>query len=222
MIAAFAKAVAQIADPAVRGVLWIGVAIAVAVFAALWTAVYALLAGTETFAWAWLERAFDFLGGVAAVALTWLLFPGVISAATALLLERVAKAVEHRHYPELGPAAGVPATAALVAAVRFLAITLGLNIVLLPFLLIPPVFPFVFYGVNGYLLGREYFELVALRRLGAREARALRLARRGPLILAGALVAVLLTIPVVNLVAPVVATAAMVHLFEAWRRAPTP
>ena len=100
--------------------------------------------------------------------------------------------------------------------------TLGLNIVLLPFLLIPPVFPFVFYGVNGYLLGREYFELVALRRLGAREARALRLARRGPLILAGALVAVLLTIPVVNLVAPVVATAAMVHLFEAWRRAPTP
>ena len=148
MIAAFAKAVAQLADPAVRGVLWIGVAIAVAVFAALWTAVYALLTGTETFAWAWLERAFDFLGGVAAVALTWLLFPGVISAATALLLERVAKAVERRHYPELGPAAGVPATAALVAAVRFLAITLGLNIVLLPFLLIPPVFPFVFYGVK--------------------------------------------------------------------------
>ena len=222
MIAAFAKAVAQLADPAVRGVLWIGVAIAVAVFAALWTAVGALLAGTETFAWAWLERAFDFLGGVAAVALTWLLFPGVISAATALLLERVAKAVERRHYPELGPAAGVPTTAALVAAVKFLAIALGLNIVLLPFLLIPPVFPFVFYGVNGYLLGREYFELVALRRLGAREARALRLARRGPLILAGALVAVLLTIPVVNLVAPVVATATMVHLFEAWRRAPTP
>ena len=221
MIDAFAKAIAQLSDPAVRGVLRISVAIAILVFAALWTAVGALLAGTETFTWAWLEWALDVLGGVATAALTWLLFPGVISAATALFLERVAEAVEHRHYPELGPAAGVPATTALVAALRFLAIMLGFNIVLLAFLLIPPVFPFVFYGVNGYLLGREYFELVALRRLGAREARALRLARRGPLILAGALVAFLLTIPVVNLLAPVVATAAMVHLFEAWRRTPT-
>jgi CysZ protein len=221
VIDAFAKAVAQLFDPAVRGVLRIGVAIAVLVFAVLWTTVGALLAGTETFAWAWLEWALDVVGGVATVALTWLLFPGVISAATALFLDRVAEAVERRHYPELGPAAGVPATASVVAALKFFAVMLGFNIVLLAFLLIWPVFPFVFYGVNGYLLGREYFELVALRRLGAREARALRLARRGPLILAGALVAILLTIPVVNLVAPVVATAAMVHLFEAWRRAPT-
>lgn len=221
MIDAFVKAFAQLSDPAVRGVLRIGVAIAILVFVALWTAIGTVLAGTETFAWAWLEWALDVLGGVATGALTWLLFPSVISAATALFLERVAEAVERRHYPELGPAAGVSATASLVAALKFLAITLGFNVVLLAFLLIPPVFPFVFYGVNGYLFGREYFELVALRRLGAREARALRLARRGPLILAGALVAFLLTIPVVNLVAPVVATAAMVHLFEAWRRAPT-
>ena len=154
MIAAFAKAVAQLADPAVRGVLWIGVAIAVAVFAALWTTVGALLAGTETFSWAWIEWIFDVLGGVATVALTWLLFPGVISAATALSLERVAEAVERRHYPELGPAAGVPATAALVAALKFLAVTLGFNIALLPFLLIPPVFPFLL--IRDTPLGKAY------------------------------------------------------------------
>ena len=38
--------------------------------------------------------------------------------------------------------------------------------------------------------------------------------------MAGMIVALLLTIPGVNLLAPVVATAAMVHLFEAWEGAP--
>ena len=35
---------------------------------------------------------------------------------------------------------------------------------------------------------------------------------------AGAFLAFLLTIPVVNLLAPVVGTAAMVHLFQTWRK----
>ncbi|MGZ8409550.1 MAG: EI24 domain-containing protein, partial [Hyphomicrobium sp.] len=77
---------------------------------------------------------------------------------------------------------------------------------------------FVFYAVNGYLLGREYFELVALRRADIAEVRALRDVYRGRLFVAGVVVAVLLTVPIVNLLAPIVGTAAMVHLFEAWRQ----
>ena len=73
-------------------------AIAVLVFVALWTAIGTVLAGTETIAWTWLEWTLDVLGGIATGALTWLLFPSVISAATALFLERVAEAVERRHY----------------------------------------------------------------------------------------------------------------------------
>jgi uncharacterized protein involved in cysteine biosynthesis len=92
-----------------------------------------------------------------------------------------------------------------------------LNLILLLFLLIPPVFPFVFYGVNGYLLGREYFELVAARRLDPAEARSLRRRHGRTLFIAGVLIAFLLTIPFVNLVAPLVGTAAMVHLFETIR-----
>jgi len=100
----------------------------------------------------------------------------------------------------------------------YLGVLIVLNLFLLVFLLLPPLFPFVFYSVNGYLLGREYFELLALRRVGPEEARRLRKAHRGKLFLTGAVMALLLTLPVVNLLAPVVITATMVHLFERWRR----
>jgi uncharacterized protein involved in cysteine biosynthesis len=72
----------------------------------------------------------------------------------------------------------------------------------------------VFYGVNGYLLGREYYELVALRRLPAVPLRGRWRAERPRLVLAGAIIAFLLTVPVLNLVAPIIATAFMVHLFH--------
>ena len=87
-----------------------------------------------------------------------------------------------------------------------------------PLFLLGPLIPFVFYAVNGYLLGREYFELVAMRRLDPDAARRLRRAHRGELFVAGVVMAFLLTLPVVNLLAPVVITAAMVHLFEGWRK----
>ena len=107
---------------------------------------------------------------------------------------------------------------AAITVAAYLGVMIALNMVLLIFLLLPPLFPFVFYAVNGYLLGREYFELVALRRIGPEEARRLRKAHRGKLFIAGVATALLLTIPVVNLLAPVVVTAAMVHLFENWRK----
>src|SRR5690606_4741546 len=82
---------------------------------------------------------------------------------------------------------------------------------------IPFLSPVLFYGLNGYLLGREYFEAVALRRLDEGRTRVLRRARGGQVFLAGVVIAVLMTVPLVNLVAPVIATAFMVHLFEGMR-----
>jgi len=66
-------------------------------------------------------------------------------------------------------------------------------------------------------LSREYFELVALRRLTTQDANAMRLRWRAPLFFAGAGFAFMLTVPILNLIAPILATAATVHLFEAWR-----
>jgi len=218
VIGVFAKSFGQLGDPRSQRLIWLSLVVALAVFAALWASVAYLLANTAVFTTGWLETALDLFGGLAAVLLAWLLFPAVVGIVIGLLLEQVCVAVERRHYPALAPAPGLGVLASLLSALKFLIILLLLNIVLLVFLVIPPLFPFVFYGVNGYLLGREYFELVALRRLKPAAAKSLRKKHRWSLFLAGATITFLLTVPVANLVAPVVATAAMVHLFEEWRQ----
>jgi uncharacterized protein involved in cysteine biosynthesis len=216
-LGAFFKAIGQLGDPALRRVVWTGLGISLGVFAGLWAAVGYGLANTALFESGWLEALADVAGGLTALVLTWLLFPGVVSVVIAVLLDAVVRAVEARHYPHLPEAPGAGVAATVFTAAKFLGALVVLNMAALLFLLVPPVFPFVFYAVNGYLLGREYFELVALRRAGNAETRALRKAHRGQLFLAGLVIALLLTVPVVNLLAPVTATAVMVHLFELWR-----
>ena len=81
-------------------------------------------------------------------------------------------------------------------------------------LIVPPLGVITFYLVNGYLLGREYFELVALRRLDPATATALRRRYRWRVLIAGIVIAVLVSIPFVNLLAPVLGTAFMVHVFQ--------
>ncbi|MHA1598610.1 MAG: EI24 domain-containing protein [Alphaproteobacteria bacterium] len=218
MIKAFVKSAAQISDPAARRVVWLSIAAAIGVFIALWMLIGFLLASTSLFAIGWLETAIDVLGGLATAAVTWLLFPAVISLVIGFLLDDICAAVEARHYPDLPAAETTGLGAALPAMLKFTVILIGLNILMLPFLLTGPLFPFVFYGVNGYLLSREYFEIVAFRRMRPAEARSLRKANGSKLFVAGVIIAFLLTVPVVNLLTPIIATAVMVHLFEQFRR----
>ncbi|MDA1088825.1 MAG: EI24 domain-containing protein [Proteobacteria bacterium] len=218
MVAAFFLGISQLNDRPTQRVLWISIVAATLVFVLLWAVVGFLLSATSIFTIGWLEWAVDLLGGLATFLFTWFLFPGVVSAVIGIFLDDIAAAVEARHYPDLGPAMGLPVAKAVLVTLGYLGVLIVLNLFLLVFLLLPPLFPFVFYSVNGYLLGREYFELLALRRVGPEEARRLRKAHRGKLFLTGAVMALLLTLPVVNLLAPVVITATMVHLFERWRR----
>jgi uncharacterized protein involved in cysteine biosynthesis len=220
MLSAFFKGISQLNDRPTQRVLWISIIAAMLVFALLWGVVGVLLGATSIFTIGWLEWVVDLLGGLATFVLTWFLFPGVISAVIGIYLGDIADAVEARHFPELGPAKNLPLSKAVLVTLGYLGALILLNLFLLVFLLIPPLFPFVFYTVNGYLLGREYFELVALRRISPEEARRLRKSHRGKLFLTGVFMALLLTLPVVNLLASVVITAAMVHLFEDWRRNP--
>lgn len=217
MISAIVKGIRQLSDPAAQKVVWMGIGAAILTFAVLWAAIGTVLAETALFETSWLEGIADFLGGALTLVLTWLLFPSVISAVIGLMLERIAGAVEARHYPHLPAPNDPPLADALIQAAKFLGVMIAMNLLLLPFLFIPPLFPFMFYGINGYLLGREFFELVALRRLAPEQARALRKQRGGAVIAVGVMFAFLMTLPIINLLTPVVATAAMVHLFEAWR-----
>ena len=91
----------------------------------------------------------------------------------------------------------------------------GVNILaLVAYGFVGPFAPLMFWAVNGYLLGREYFQMVAMRRLGRQAAKAMRKKFSGTVWIAGILMAAPLSVPLVNLLIPVLGAATFTHLFH--------
>jgi CysZ protein len=212
MIKALLLGLRQLADPAVQRLLVRCVLLTLATFVVLIGAVAALLFGLDLTGLSWLDPVLATAGSLVVLVLAWLLFPIAVGLTLGLFAEEVVELVERRHYPELPQAPGMSLGAQAYTGARFLILALPLNLIALPLYLIPGANLPVYLALNGYLLGREYFELVAGQRLPLREVARLRREQRGRLWLAGVLIAMMLLIPVFNLVAPVVAIAFMVHL----------
>jgi uncharacterized protein involved in cysteine biosynthesis len=148
-----------------------------------------------------------------------LLYPAVATLVLGLFLDGAVAIVEARRYPALPPPNRQSTLAVLGGGLRLALLGIVLNLLALPaYLLLPGVNFLLFYAINGWLLGREYFELVALRRLDARQVRLLWRAQRPRLVVAGALIAFLLTVPLLNLAAPLIAALFMLHLVEGIRQ----
>jgi CysZ protein len=105
--------------------------------------------------------------------------------------------------------------------VVFLVAVILLNLVMLPLylvaLFVAGLGVVMFYAINGWLTGRLYYEQVALRRRAPAEVKAWRRANAGELWLTGIVIVFLGTIPILNLVVPVLGTAAMVHVAQTLR-----
>jgi len=213
MVSALLHAFADVSSPAVRRFTVLGLALALSSFIVVWTAIAILLARTALFEWGPLNWLVDILGGTAVLVISWLIFPAVVTIVMGFFLDQIAGAVEAMHYPDRGPARRSSIVETVAMTARLMAITVLLNLLALPvYIMAPGLNFFVFVGINGYLFGREYFEVIALRRLdriAAREARR-RVAAR--VFVAGVVIAGLFAIPFVNLIAAVIATAFMVHL----------
>jgi CysZ protein len=219
MFTALCRAIYALTMPSMRRVVALSLGLAVLTFAALWVAVAGLLYNAALFEWRVLNWLVDLMGGLAVLALSWLLFPAVVTAIMSLFLERIAAAVEALDYPGRGPPRRQRIGETIAATLRLTGLTLLLNLLALPvYLLVPGINLVLFLTLNGYLLGREYFEVVALRRLDAAAARAARSRFGLRVFLGGVMIAALFSVPLVNLVAPVIATAFMVHVFEALPR----
>jgi uncharacterized protein involved in cysteine biosynthesis len=218
------KAFAQLNDPRLQRIVALSVGLALAVLLVLGVGAWFLIARLDLFSWGWLDTVFEVGSGVGIAILLWLLFPAAVSATIGLFLEAVAGAVEARHYPGLPLPRAQSVQEAILSGLKFALVAILLNLLALPVYLLgiflPPLNFFVFYALNGYLLGREYYETVALRRLDARQAGELRRRNRWRVFLAGVVITLMLTVPVLNLIAPVIATAFMVHIFEVIRRRP--
>jgi len=229
MIGDFLRAVGQVFDGRFAGVLLQSLALTIA-----------LLVGASTGAvWlvGFLPESFDLplfgevgtplaaVQGLTLMAMlglsAFLMFP-VAAMFVSLFLDRIVAAVEARHYPDLQPVRPVGLGEALRAGLWFTFIVVAVNLVALVFYLISgPLAPFIFWAVNGFLFGREYFELVAQRRLEPAENRRLRRRHFFQIWLSGSLMAVSLSVPVVNLIVPVIGIATYTHMFHRlWRRDP--
>jgi CysZ protein len=142
----------------------------------------------------------------------------VTSLIAGLYLDDIAAVVEREHYPSDPPGRELATLPAIGLAIKFFLVVLAVNIVALLLLLVPGVNLVAFYIGNGYLLGREYFELAAMRHIAPAEARRLRKANRLTVFLSGLIIAGLASVPILNLVTPLFATAFMVRIYKGLAR----
>lgn len=223
IIGDFLKALGQIGDGRFLKVLLAGVGLTLALLfgftvAFAWT-VGLILPDSFSLPWigeiTWIDNVLSLaVIPVMMVASIFLMVP-VASAFTGLFLDRVVDAVEAEHYPGLEPVAPLPFSESLAESAKFLGVIIGANLIAVIFyFLLAPLAPLIFWAVNGMLLGREYATQVAQRRLGTAGAREFRRRNRGQIWLAGMLMAVPLTIPLVNLLIPILGVASFTHLYH--------
>jgi uncharacterized protein involved in cysteine biosynthesis len=225
VISALWKAFAQLGDPGLRRVLRRGVLAALGCWIALAGGATVAIHYFHFFESGWADVGTGAALGVVAWLVPALFFSALATFVMSFFLDEIAEAVEARHYPGLPPARVPPWREILAGSTRFLVVMVAVTLLAAPLylaLLLVGLGLILNYLVNGYLLGREYFELVASRRLTPDQVRAQLHLHLGRLWLAGAVINLLFQIPLLNLAAPVLATAFMVHLDRALPPAPPP
>jgi CysZ protein len=166
-------------------------------------------------AWAgWLALIAAIVAGIGLALGLALLIAPVTAIVAGLFLDDVAELVEKGDYPDDPPGSAVPTFQAAILSLKFFGVVIAGNIVALFLLLVPGVNIAAFFLINGYLLGREFFEFAAMRFRPEAKAKALRRKHAGTVFLAGLVIAAFLAIPLVNLLTPLFAAAMMVHLHK--------
>jgi CysZ protein len=214
MFASVAKAAAMVFDRRFVGLLLASLLLTAILFAALIIGLEYLLAQLPTLGSVWVNRILEIAGPVLLVVVS-VFFLGAPVAAIigSLFLDRIAARVDARFFPNDPRAAGKGA--GIKEAIRLVGLVILANLVLLPFDIgIPGVSEIASVLANGWLLGREYFELASLRHISPQESDALRRRHGGQVYLAGLLVSVMTIVPGVNLLAPFFGSALMAHLFK--------
>jgi uncharacterized protein involved in cysteine biosynthesis len=142
------------------------------------------------------------------------LMPAVTAFVGSFFVDEIADDVERTHYPMEPPGTALPLFRALTEGISTTLLTVVVYLVAVPLLFVAGVGLVVLFLANAYLLSREYFLLAAMRFRPPEEAKAMRRAYRGQIFLAGMLIAMFVSIPIVNLATPLFAMAMMVHMHK--------
>ena len=224
MVRAFELAVRQLGDPRLRAVIWQSLALSLVLQIAIGVLAWWCLQHFVHYDIGWVNGLIQWLGGAAVVVVALLLFPASFGIVVSIFMERIADIVEGEYYPQLGPARGISVWTGIWTGLVFLIAVIALNLVMLPFyilaIFVAGLGAVLFYAINGWLTGRMYYEQVALRRRDPGDVKAWRKANLWPLWMTGVAIVFLGTIPVLNLIVPVLGTAAMVHVAQTLRPPP--
>lgn len=218
-------AASRLFTPAFRGVLMKSLGLTLAGLIGLWFAARALF---DWLALPWIDALipdlpswaswFGVIGmaiaGIGLALILALLIAPVTALIAGLFLDDAAELIEREDYPSDPPGRPLDFGPSLVSSLKFLGVVILGNIAALILLLIPGVNIAAFFIVNGYLIGREFFEFAAMRHRRPAEARAFRRAHALSVFLAGLVVAAFMAVPVLNLATPLFAAAMMVHLHK--------
>lgn len=215
MFASLGRAFSVFFDPALGRVLVRGLFLTIFLFVLLLAGVEILLHYLPTLGSPWVNRALEVLAPVLLIIGIFTVGGPVAALFASLYLDRVADAIEARTYPADPKAPGTKWTTGVGASVRLAGLVILTDLLLLPLdAALPLAGEAITVIVNGFLLGREYFELAALRHLSRGAAEALRQRNPGRIFAAGMTISVLTVVPFANFAAPLFGAALMVHLYK--------
>ena len=229
MLDAAIKAITDMLRPPLTAVLMKSVLLALTLIAVIGIALQRVLSSLAESGATWAEQTSGFAPHSAWAVLAWVLsimaglgiltgavflMPAVTAFVGSFFVDDVADVVERRHYPAEPPGRALPIVTAVIEGAAFALLSLVVYLVALPFVLFAGFGLLILFVANSYLLGRNFFELAAMRSYPPHEAKALRKRNAGYVFIAGMVIALFVSIPIVNLATPVFAMAFMVHIHK--------
>jgi CysZ protein len=229
MLDAAVKALSQILSPPMRSILWRSIGLALVLIVVLAIGLQRLLSWLATSGESWLEALLgpsfqtplDILAWIVSIAAglgivfgAVLLMPAITSLVASVFVDEVADHVEREHYPAERPGVALPLGLAMTEGVKTALLTILVYLIALPFVFFAGVGFLGFFIATAWLLGREYFELAAMRFRPPEEAKAMRRDNAAIVFTAGLIIAAFVSIPIVNLATPLFGMAFMVHMHK--------
>ena len=229
MLDAAVKALSQILSPPMRSILWRSIALALVLITVLAIGLQRLLSWFASSGEGWAEAMLGPSFHTPLNVLSWIvsiaagfgvvfgaifLMPAITSLVASVFVDDVADHVEREHYPAERPGMALPLGRAVPEGIKTALLTIVVYLIALPFVFVAGAGFIAFFVATAWLLGREYFELAAMRFRPPAEAKAMRRDNAAIVFTAGLVIAAFVSIPIVNLATPLFGMAFMVHLHK--------
>lgn len=206
-------------SPAFRAIFWRTLALTLGFLVVVWVGLAKVLSGYVTAnaistSYPLVDGLATFLAGTGLFFVLAYLLPAISIVVAGFFLDEAADKVEREDFPHEPKGQALGWWPSLVWGAQFAGLSLAVNLAALTLFFVPVVNIFAFFLANTYLLGREYFSLAAGRFHSREEVARLRLLHKPTILMAGAMMAALLLVPLLNLLTPLFGVAFMVHVHK--------